>query len=574
MSNALPSDQTAATVSLADAANSAGAASDMSLDAATTGDGLKIAGTTAADAKLAAQEPSTTATATTAAESTTVAESTAAAEQQGETETAPAEEETVSSDADETTGAQETAPAADTEAEAETEAAADEKTETAADEEAVSMPAVTFSEHTDEEDVSKQMTVSVDAPEGAFPAGTTMTVKPVGDDEILTKAEDAAGLEAGQKNTDEANTTKLLKKKAVEITFHDANGAEIEPQAAIQVSISSDELAEAADKPQIVHVKDDGEAEKIDPVPDEELTRTPAENEVIFRTNEFSVYAVVYTVDFEYSVNGKMYQFSLPGGGFVSFTDLVEVLGIIGDTNSEENGDENGSVSAENTEENAANERTEENSVNSDTNTALTLGDVEVSEATRKFVEDVASVEFSSPELVDVSKVDADTTVGQIKEGRGLECQYSAELTEAQIAEINAQTVEAGDWALISVQPFTSEEQLTVTMKDGEVFTIRVTDASYSITPVTNLNGAKGALINPVRKNAVQSTAHSNGRLQAAAVSIDSASGTVTTTDPAIELTEWTFTRVGESGNNYYIHSSAGYLNIDYYGKVTVSSQT
>ena len=48
---------------------------------------------------------------------------------------------------------------------------------------------------------------------------------------------------------------------------------------------------------------------------------------VSFYAGGFSIYALVYTVDFEYSVNGKMYQFSLPGGGFVSFTDLVEVLG-------------------------------------------------------------------------------------------------------------------------------------------------------------------------------------------------------------------------------------------------------
>ena len=198
------------------------------------------------------------------------------------------------------------------------------------------------------------------------------------------------------------------------------------------------------------------------------------------KREEFSIYAIVYTVDFEYSVNGKMYQFSLPGGGFVSFTDLVEVLGITSDTNSEENRDENGSVIADNAGENAASEGAEENGVNSDTNTPLTIGDVEVSEVTRKFVGDVASVEFSSPELVDVSKVEADTTVGQIKESRGLECEYSAKLTEEQIAEINAQTVEAGDWALISVQPFTSEESLTVTMKNGDQFVVKVTDAPLS----------------------------------------------------------------------------------------------
>ena len=185
---------------------------------------------------------------------------------------------------------------------------------------------------------------------------------------------------------------------------------------------------------------------------------------------------------------------------------------------------------------------------------------------------DVASIEFSSPELVDVSKVEADTTVGQIKESRGLECQYSAELTEEQIAEINAQTVEAGDWALISVQPFTSEETLTVTMKNGDQFVVKVTDASYSITQITDLNGAKGALINPVRNNAVQSTAHSTyGRLQAAGVSIDNTAGNISTTNTSTLLTEWTFSRVGNSGNNYYIQSDAGYLNIDSSGRVFVT---
>ena len=141
-------------------------------------------------------------------------------------------------------------------------------------------------------------------------------------------------------------------------------------------------------------------------------------------------------VDFQWEVNGKMYEFSLPGGGFVSFTDLVEVLGIISDTNSSNNEVENRTEIVENAEEKGVNEGEDENDVNSDTNTLLTLDDVEVSEAVRKFVGDVASVEFSSPELVDASKVEADTTIGQIKESRGLECLYSAELTEEQIAEI------------------------------------------------------------------------------------------------------------------------------------------
>ena len=55
---------------------------------------------------------------------------------------------------------------------------------------------------------------------------------------------------------------------------------------------------------------------------------------------------------------------------------------------------------------------------------------------------DVERAEFSKPELVWVGKVDEATTAGGIKDSRGLEVEYSAELTEEQIAEINAQKVE------------------------------------------------------------------------------------------------------------------------------------
>ena len=331
------------------------------------------------------------------------------------------------------------------------------------------------------------VTVMVTAEEGIFPEGTTMEVTDVVDEEIISSICDAA-------STDAKN---IVKVHAADITFYNKEHKPIEPKKPVKVIMTPKEAvveeisSNATTSVEVIHVTEEGEAAVVEQTADNNEdagTGTDtgiAENgEVAFETDAFSVYALVYTVDFEYSVNGKMYQFSLPGGGFVSFTDLVEVLGIIGDTNSDKDGDENGSVIAENTEENATNVGTEENGINSDANTALTLGDVEVSEATRKFVADVASVEFSTPSLVDVSKVESETTVGQIKENRGLECEYSAELTKEQIAEINAQTVEAGDWALISVQPFTSEEQLTVTMKDGEVFKIRVTDAQIKKTVI------------------------------------------------------------------------------------------
>ncbi len=291
--------------------------------------------------------------------------------------------------------------------------------------------------------------------------------------DYMADAEEAMGVSAG----------KIAYSKLLDITI-EKDGIKIEPEAPVRVEIKlldKDENTEGKSL-NVVHFEGEDEEAKLVEEPQEQ------DDAVVFETNGFSVYGVFYTVDFEYSVNGKMYQFSLPGGGFVSFADLVEVLGITHDTNSDENEDKNESVIAENAEENGDNEGEKENGVYSDTNTPLTLGDVEVSEATRKFVADVASVECSSPELVDVSKVESESTVGQIKDNRGLECEYSAELTEGQIAEINAQTVEAGDWALISMQPFTSEETLTITMKDGKVFTVKVTDAQIK----KNVIDAKG----------------------------------------------------------------------------------
>ena len=208
-------------------------------------------------------------------------------------------------------------------------------------------------------------------------------------------------------------------------------------------------------------------------------------------------------VDFHWEVDGRMYEFSLPGGGFISLSELIEALGVVKTggnddaylprevpsiDNQDENGENNtqeNTESTENTGYSGVEKPMEVSGINSQELTALTLNNVKVSEATIQFVADVESVVFSSPELVWVGKVEEESTVGGIKEENGLEVQYSAELTEEKIAQINAQTAAAGDWALISMQPFTSEEMLTVTMNTGEVFNIRVTDAQLKKTVLT-----------------------------------------------------------------------------------------
>ena len=101
-----------------------------------------------------------------------------------------------------------------------------------------------------------------------------------------------------------------------------------------------------------------------------------------------------------------MYQFSLPGGEKIALSDLIEVLGIIGDAN-------NG-------------EKAAFNSVD-------------------QFLKEVANVEFSDESLVKVAKNE-----------------------------------EGNDWILESLASFDTEESLTITMKNGDVVTVKVTDAQPS----------------------------------------------------------------------------------------------
>ena len=223
-----------------------------------------------------------------------------------------------------------------------------------------------------------------------------------------------------------------------DITIVGPDGKEIEPSAPVRVEIAYDEdieTEEGASFKAVHFAKDDTEVISADL--DENASQGAT---VSFEAESFSVYGIVYTVDFHYEVDGKTYNFSIPGGGFISFYDLVKTLEIAPD----------------------------------DANTEA--------DETWELVKDVENIEFSNPDLVSVSKVEEDTTVGAIKDSLGLACEYSAELTEEQIAEINEQEAKAGDWALISLKPFDTEENITVTMGNGDQWTVKVTDAAVTST--------------------------------------------------------------------------------------------
>jgi hypothetical protein len=267
------------------------------------------------------------------------------------------------------------------------------------------MPAVAFDQKVTTENGT--VMVHIDAEEGAFEEGTSMTVTPVTRHDILDKAIDAAGGKGAA--------------AAMDITFTKADGTKTEPLKPIHVKMISPVLNHA-EEAHVVHVADSGTIDVVARKSDgktiestsSEAASSDAKNAVSFESDSFSVYAIVYTVDFEYPVNGKMYQFSLPGGEKIALLDLIEVLGIIGDTN-------NG-------------EKAAFNSVDS-------------------FLKEVANVEFSDESLVKVTKNE-----------------------------------EGNDWTLESLEPFSTVETLTISLKNGEKVVVKVTDAPADFDPSTYTN--------------------------------------------------------------------------------------
>lgn len=260
--------------------------------------------------------------------------------------------------------------------------------------------------------------VVVEAPAAAgVPAEATLAVTEVAGDAYAVQLNEALSAES------------IAQTRYFEV--HIMNGAqEVLPAKPVKISF---ELADAPEGAAGVAVTHLGDQAKV-VASSEDLSAAS------FEAAETGVYVVAYTVDFHWNVNGKEYEYSVPGGGFVSLHDLVEALDIADDP--------------------------------------------------KAFVADIASAEFSSPEFVWIGQAEADTTVGELRENNGSEVTYSSELNKVQITEANAQTVRAGDWVLISLQPFDTSETLTVTMKNGETLEIIVTDAQIS----TQFLSARGNL--------------------------------------------------------------------------------
>ena len=269
----------------------------------------------------------------------------------------------------------------------------------------------------------------------------------------LAQAQQHVDESGEQKSTVDSNASRFFDIE-IQVTNEDGTTQKIEPAAPVSVNIQITDTTEGTSDtepgskeaqnsdPTVLHFAEDG-VEQIEAtsesIPAESGNEAAADDsntaEVRFEAESFSIYGVVYTVDFHTEIGSETYDFSIGGGGYALISELVNVLGLASDD--------------PNTEE----------------------------DELRLFVEQITNVTFTAPELVNVSKAEKNTTIGDIKKALSLECEYTAELTQEEIDAINEAEVAAGDWALISLHPFDTRETLTVTMEDGTIYEITVTDS-------------------------------------------------------------------------------------------------
>lgn len=169
-------------------------------------------------------------------------------------------------------------------AEEEARLAAEEEARLAAEKEAARIRAELLA--TSPEIVSQytegNVTVNVQAPEGAFPGGTNVVITPVYQTNDLVDA------------IDSVETTEDL--VAFDITFYDIDGMEIQPRDGYTVNVSfelaaASELARDDATLQVYHIDD---AQNATPVGDE-IPSSSEGVEVSVEAESFSVYAVVIT---------------------------------------------------------------------------------------------------------------------------------------------------------------------------------------------------------------------------------------------------------------------------------------
>ncbi|MBQ3465371.1 MAG: InlB B-repeat-containing protein [Firmicutes bacterium] len=176
-------------------------------------------------------------------------------------------------------------------AEADKDAADDSQKEP--EEQDVDYPAKDFSETVD------GVKVNISAPEGALPEGATVKVEPVKAAEIQDAVDELI------------DDGKIV--KAVDITFYNKEGKEIEPKEKVSVAFASKEFKNLNDA-QIVHINGEGEAEKV-------KGSSVDGNKATFKSDDFSIYVVVDGQDPDARLNVNFYK---ANGDLIAATSITK----------------------------------------------------------------------------------------------------------------------------------------------------------------------------------------------------------------------------------------------------------
>ncbi len=257
-------------------------------------------------------------------------------------------------------------------------------------------------------------TIAVDDKNSVLPENTEIKVEEIDKNEDAKKYQkhfDDA-LAAIQEEKDGENVSDLEFARFYDISLV-SDGKEVTLGSGDKVSVNIEydkELRKALgvenkDNIRIIHFaenKDTGkvEAEVLDNKEAKVEVNTDKKDqlkEASFEAESFSVYAVVYTVDFEYEdeATHEVYKYSMEGGSSITLKKLAVILGITAKDKADE------------------------------------------------FIANVEDVKFSDEKLVKVEKTD-------------------------------------NGWTLKSLKAFDTTETLTITMKDGKVYEVKVTDDNVS----------------------------------------------------------------------------------------------
>lgn len=426
-------------------------------------------------------------------------------------------------------------------------------TEVAADEDQAdaAMPAQSFDDEILDENGNLWVHVSVTAPEGAFPVGTTMRIAPLDAEAVRGKVVDAL-----KKEDDKVTDVRQI--KAVDISFFDAEGNEIEPAVEVEVKITSDTVRDTQN-PVLVHVdkdenKDAEVLKKVEVVNEDEEDATEDTKDTFkFESNEFSPYVIAEPVTIAANVitaSGETYEITasygteaaLPADATLEVTEVVE-------------GDEGY--------EDYATQTAEALNAGTDTFSHLRMFDITIRDSYGNKLEPAGPVEVQINYVGDAIEDEQEVKVVHLADAGAEVIDPTAEGNDGAIDEV---TFTADSFSIYSIVAWKQTANL-----DGKKFAIvhlstRTIENNTSVDNNTRYLGRALQAVAPQQDRSklkaanVAAEAHESGEYL---VTTDKNGTFGENLASAEQITEWTFTAAGET-NSYYI--SAGdnrYLHID-----------